>query len=343
VALRRGPYDVVHTHEEAGLFGPALARLCGVPHVYDMGNDWADVLCNYGLSPRHPLTRAAAAMEDAVIARSDVVITHFPLLAVRVASSTSTPVHTVYNISLEPEPDPSVAAALRRTWVPDGGKVVLYSGTLEPYQGIMLLLKSMAEVVRTHPHARLVVMGGQRAQIDALAEHVALLGLSDAVRLIGTVPAPMVPACLMAADVLVSPRQRGRNTPLKIFSYLRSGRPIVATDIASHTQVLDEHSCVLVPPNVFGLAEGIRSVLDDGPNRDRAIVGALALQANYGIEHYVEGVAEAYAHLGGGRAPGDRIAEAAGHIRHAAAASLTDAGNQQFLGQVAGRSIGAAV
>ena len=126
----------------------------------------------------------------------------------------------------------------------------------------------------------------------------------------------------MAADVLVSPRERGRNTPLKIFSYLRSGRPIVATDIASHTQVLDEWSSVLVPPSAQGLALGIRSLLDEGPARYQAIEGALALQTNYGIERYVGEVARAYAHVGGGETDAASISERRrSHPRHARRAS----------------------
>ena len=37
----------------------------------------------------------------------------------------------------------------------------------------------------------------------------------------------------------VSPRSRGTNTPLKIYQYLRSGKPIVATRLLTHTQVLE--------------------------------------------------------------------------------------------------------
>ena len=39
--------------------------------------------------------------------------------------------------------------------------------------------------------------------------------------------------------MLVSPRSRGTNTPLKIYQYLRSGKPIVATRLLTHTQVLE--------------------------------------------------------------------------------------------------------
>jgi glycosyltransferase involved in cell wall biosynthesis len=312
----RGHYDVVHTHEEAGLFGPALARLCGVPHVYDMGNDWADVLRNYGLGARNPLTVIAAALENAVIRRSDAVIAHFPLIADRVVERTATPVETIFNISLEADPDPALASYVRASWVPNGAKIILYSGTLEPYQGVHLLLESMVDL--RHSPAVLVVVGGRPEQVDELAKRASELGVGHSVRLLGTIPSTVIPAYLMAADVLVSPREKGRNTPLKIFSYLRSGRPIVATDIASHTQVLDEHSCVLVRPTAQGLAAGIQSLLDDGPIRDNAVEGARTLQAEYGIERYVRGVARAYEFVGGNPVNESTVMRAANRIREGA-------------------------
>jgi glycosyltransferase involved in cell wall biosynthesis len=343
-AVRRpGHYDVVHTHEEAGLFGPVLARLGGVPHVYDMGNDWTDVLRNYGLSPRNPITRVAGALENAVIAHSDLIIAHFPLIADRVAVTSTTPVHTIFNISLEADPDPDVTSAVRETWAPPGSHIVLYSGTLEPYQGLPLLLASMADVVQTHPEAVLVIMGGRDDQVHELQQKVDALGLARHVRLTGTVPSPLVPACLKAADVLVSPRERGRNTPLKIFSYLRSGRPIVATDIVSHTQVLDDWSSVLVPPSAQGLALGIRSLLDDGPTRHQAVEGALALETHYGIERYVREVARAYAQVGGGETDAAFIGRAADRIREAAVRDRSDPHSRRFLGGLVGPAAGATV
>ena len=315
----RGRYDVVHTHEEAGLVGPALARLAGTPHVYDMGNDWADVLCNYGLGGDNPAVRLAGGLENAVIRRSEVVIAHFPLIANRVESVSDTPVETVCNISLEPEPDPSVVTALREVWGANGTKVVLYAGTLEGYQGLPLLLEAMVRVGAEHPSAVLVVLGGRDGQVEELRRQAEALGVAPRVRLVGTVPSPLVPACLMAADVLVSPRERGSNTPLKIFSYLRSGRPIVATDILSHTQVLDPASCVLVAPTAVGLADGIAAALGEGPNRRRVDKGARALQAQYGIEQYVSGVCRAYQHVGGDEADAAAVGLAAEHIREATA------------------------
>jgi glycosyltransferase involved in cell wall biosynthesis len=68
---------------------------------------------------------------------------------------------------------------------------------------------------------------------------------------------------MRSAQVLVSPRIYGTNTPLKIYEKLSTGRPIVATRIWSHTQVLDESVCYLVDPDAASLAGGLLAALND--------------------------------------------------------------------------------
>ena len=63
------------------------------------------------------------------------------------------------------------------------------------------------------------------------------------------------------ADVLVSPRAYGDNVPLKIFDYLHSGKPIVATDNRAHRSVLDERIAKLVACSPTAIAEGIKYLL----------------------------------------------------------------------------------
>jgi glycosyltransferase involved in cell wall biosynthesis len=66
---------------------------------------------------------------------------------------------------------------------------------------------------------------------------------------------------IRCADVLVSPRLAGTNTPLKIYSYLRSGVPLVATRLWTHTQVLSDEESILTEPTREQFAQGICSVL----------------------------------------------------------------------------------
>ena len=68
---------------------------------------------------------------------------------------------------------------------------------------------------------------------------------------------------LRAADVLVSPRLKGTNTPMKIYSYMDSGRAVLATRLPTHTQILDESVAMLVDPSPEHLGEGLTRLLGD--------------------------------------------------------------------------------
>jgi glycosyltransferase involved in cell wall biosynthesis len=118
-------------------------------------------------------------------------------------------------------------------------------------------------VSQQRPDARLVLAGGKPEQVEQAAAHARRAGVDAVALFAGERPASEIPAYLLAADVLVSPRSRGTNTPLKIYQYLRSGRPIVATRLLTHTQVLDDHTAILTAATPAGLAEGILAALAD--------------------------------------------------------------------------------
>ena len=73
----------------------------------------------------------------------------------------------------------------------------------------------------------------------------------------GIVPPEEAIAYLTIAEVLVSPRADGTSIPLKIYSYLHSGKPIVATKYGVHTQLLSDKIAYLSEPTKESLAEGI--------------------------------------------------------------------------------------
>ena len=73
----------------------------------------------------------------------------------------------------------------------------------------------------------------------------------------------MIPSYYDVADVMVSPRVNGSNIPLKVFDYMTSGRPIVATDIPAHREVLTADRAELAAPNATALAGAIVGLLND--------------------------------------------------------------------------------
>ena len=264
LALTR-KYDAVHSHEEGGVIGVALASWLGVPHLYDMHSSLPQQVANFGYARAIWLTRLLGWCERVMIRRSRVVIVICQDLETTVRGVDGE-VPTVVIENAPGSGDVTAAAdgaAVRgRLGLARTTPVVVYTGTFENYQGLDLLYSAMAVVVRSRVDARLVMVGGEPAQIEAARLQVADLGLSAAVIFVGQQPAEDVPAYLDAATVLASPRSTGTNTPLKIYQYLRSGRPIVATRLRTHTQVLSDETSFLSEPTPQGFARAILAAFD---------------------------------------------------------------------------------
>jgi glycosyltransferase involved in cell wall biosynthesis len=178
--------------------------------------------------------------------------------------------------------------------------VALYTGTFEAYQGLDLLMEAVRCVLDRRPDMRLVLAGGEPEQIATLRAQAARLGLEQAVIFAGQRPAFEIPLFLRMADVLVSPRSTGTNTPLKIYQYLRSGTPIVATRLLTHTQVLNDDIALLMPPTAEGLAEGILRVIAEPGHASMLASRARHLaETKYSYEAYLARTREACEHLFG--------------------------------------------
>jgi glycosyltransferase involved in cell wall biosynthesis len=202
-----------------------------------------------------------------------------------------------------PGPNPVRAQA----GIPDAVPLVLYTGTFEAYQGLDLLYEAMRVVLAQFPDARLLMAGGHPDQVARARADAERAGVGAATIFVGERPAEEIPLFLEAADVLVSPRSRGKNTPLKIYQYLRAGRPIVATNLLTHTQVLDRNVAVLTDPSPQAFGAGILSVL-----RDRALAAQLSQRARrlaetrYTYEAYLGRTRDAVDPIAGAAAGGVR-------------------------------------
>jgi glycosyltransferase involved in cell wall biosynthesis len=300
-------YDVVHSHEEGSFIGVLLAWVLGVPHLYDMHSSLPQQLSNFSFSRSRLLTTFFAIMERFVIRRSRVVIVICPQLEETVrAIDPNVPVVLIENAPGSGDaPLAGSGRGVRQTLgLSADAPMVLYTGTFEAYQGLDLLFESARVVVARMPEARFVLAGGRPDQVEQARSVVQRMGLAGHVIFAGQRPAEEIPAYLDAADVLVSPRSTGTNTPLKIYQYLRSGRPIVATRLLTHTQVLSDDVAVLTEATAEGLADGIVRTLRD-PERGRTIgerARTLA-ETKYSYEAYLDRTRRACAYLSREAAP----------------------------------------
>jgi len=286
----RRKYDAVHSHEEAGLLGVWLSRRLGIPHLYDMHSSLPQQLTNFRFARNRLLRRAFERMEHSTIFGSDVVITICQDLFDHVhgmgAGERALLIENVMGGDVEEAPQLTPAGVRERWGIPATAPLALYTGTFEAYQGLELLFAAMAVARRTRPDVRLLVVGGRPDQVEAMRARAEALGAPATFT--GNQPARDIPAYVEAADVLTSPRIAGTNTPLKIYSYLRAGKPIVATDLLTHTQVLDRDTALLVPPEPQAFAAGIVRVLDDPALAER--LGSAAAErasSRYSREEYL--------------------------------------------------------
>jgi glycosyltransferase involved in cell wall biosynthesis len=195
-------------------------------------------------------------------------------------------------------------SGVREPAVPRDRPLILYAGSFEPYQGLDLLLAAFARLRQQHADAFLVVMGGLPQQVERLSALAAEHQLDGDCLVTGRVPQQVARQFAQRATTLVSPRDRGSNTPLKLYEQLASGTPLVATRIPSHTQVLNDQVCFLVEPTVEGLAQGMLDSLQDRQRRQQVVAAALALYHDkYSRAAYERGVHSLLGLLERGRAP----------------------------------------
>jgi len=300
--MARGGFDVVHAVEEAAHLVAPFARLLDVPLVMDVDSSIPDQLRESGFARRGPLPWAAALLEGHALRHAAAVVTVCTSLTQAVRARA--PGASVFQVEDAPLVEAGAAsaeevAALRASLGLDARPVVLYSGNFEPYQGVDLLVDAAAGV----PEAQFVFMGGEPAEVDAMRARAMAIGLGARGVFTGKRPPSALPAFLGLATVLASPRRRGVNTPFKVYTYMASGRPLVATRILTHTQVLDDGNAWLVDPTAEALGAGLHAALADTAEAARRAARARALvEREYSPARYAEKVRAAYAALSA-RAP----------------------------------------
>ncbi|MBN1480456.1 glycosyltransferase [candidate division KSB1 bacterium] len=292
--LRKNSYDYLHTHEEAAFFGIPLARKYGLPHLYDMHSSLPQQLGNFRFSKSKILRHLFATLERNTIEKSAAVITICPELQDYVEKhfpkQASLLIENVADNSIVFPPTQTKTSSLKKQYNVNGEKIILYYGTFEPYQGIDMFIESAARLTERRPHdVRFLMVGGNEQQVAACKAKAAKLGVISKFNFTGFVQPDMIPSFVSLSDVLVSPRLQGTNSPLKIYSYLRSGKPIVATRHITHTQILNDSVSVLAEPNPESFAEGILSILDDKVKQQQLVQAAQQLaEKHYSYDSYLQ-------------------------------------------------------
>jgi glycosyltransferase involved in cell wall biosynthesis len=273
--VRRYRYDVIHAVEEA-IFPAALLHLLTPESklIYDMDSSLSDQLTDkwHVLKPFRSLFER---LERHVVARSSITLPVCEALADKVRPwAREGRVTVLPDVPSRSEPAMGAVESLRELAGP-GITLGLYVGNLERYQGIDLLFESMLELEAQAPFI-MIMIGGEPEDVERSRLRAKFLGLSGRLLFLGKRPLEQLAGYLAEADVLISPRILGTNTPMKVAWYLQAGKAILATSIRSHTQVLDDDCALLASPTPREFAAGLRRLIYDASLRAKLGEGARA-------------------------------------------------------------------
>ncbi|MEK7643835.1 MAG: glycosyltransferase family 4 protein [Patescibacteria group bacterium] len=158
--------------------------------------------------------------------------------------------------------------------LPNGSPIVMYAGHLYDWKGARVLALAAARL----EGVKVIFVGGTESDIQSFTKKY---GMCHNISVLGQKPHSLIPLYLKAADVLVLPNSKKSDnpraipysiydtSPIKLFEYMASNRPIVASDLPSIREILDETTAVFFrPDDADDLAVKISSVLSESANAE---------------------------------------------------------------------------
>ena len=291
-AVRRLRADVVHVNTLYNLQGAFAARLAGRPlvwHIREMGADsrLARVMlrCVALLATRAvPMSQAIASTLHGCDSRVRMIYDGIDLSRFESIAGVET-VRAEFGLAGD-------------------GALVTTVGRIEPWKGQHILVEAVPEILKEHPNARILIVGGlavNKPEYErGLRTRCAELGVSG--RVIFTGIRSDIPRILAASNVLVLPSATPEPFGLTVVEAMAAGCPVVATAAGGPLEsVVDGVTGWLVPPNdPQAMAQKIRRALDH-PEEARAMGarGRQRAQAHFGVDRYAREMGDLFREVAG--------------------------------------------
>ena len=281
--------DVIHAHNyEGALVGICAKIITWRPLLYNAVNSMSDELAGYNFIKPAFLARWLASALDWFVPRiPDQITTVSAELekeliewGIPAEKITVVPAGVVLEM-FEKKGDPN---RFRQAMQIQDKKIVLYTGTLDPFQRVDYLFEAFAKLAPDFPDALLLMVCPftKAAHRDALNEQAAKLGISDKIRWVESHPLEDLPDYLAVADVAVSPRPQCPGHPVKLLNYMAASLPIVVSAGAAKGIEHLKNGYVCRDHDTSSMAEGMATLLKDHELAHRlGLAGAVTLREKY--------------------------------------------------------------
>jgi PEP-CTERM/exosortase A-associated glycosyltransferase len=241
--------DIIHAHSPVlcGLPGHAAARWRRAASVYEIRAFWEDAAVNAGrLREGSPKYRAIRALETWLARTSDALVVLCEGIR-RDVLDRGVPNERIFTVPNGVDAERFVPAPRDMRLAAELGlenkTVIGYIGTLFRFEGIPLLLESLARLTREDDSVRGLVVGHGETYAELRTLH-ASLGLGDRVIVTGPVPPRDVARYYTLVDVLCYPRESHRitelTTPLKPLEAMSMGKAVVGSSVGGLRELITD-------------------------------------------------------------------------------------------------------
>ena len=284
--IRSQRIDLVHTwNAKAHIYGGLAAALTGVPTLYHL----------HGV-PRMTISRdgLVSLLSVAAPARCTVACSAYVAGEFRRAWHSRRELEVVYNGTMPCVSTVREPRSIRAEFgIPDVASIIVMATRLQRWKGVHIFLDAAARVLKSHPEAFFIVVGGtlfglEQAYALELHQQVERLKLNRSVCLAGF--RSDVNPFYSAADIVVHSSIEPEPFGMVLIEAMACAKPVIASDSGGPREIVETGvTGLLVPPrDPEALAQAILALLRDPDRRvQMGRAGAARVRACFSTEHMV--------------------------------------------------------
>ncbi len=273
---------LIHAHlHEGALIGSVLKRVLKVPLLFDYQGSLSGESLNHDFFREASLLREIfQALERFIDRRADHIITSSDKGRQELIGDWNIAPEKVSTLIDGVDTDifraHSRSEVRRELGIPEDVKLVVYLGLFNRYQGVDLLMDSIAIVKAEAPDVRFLLMGFPDSEYRRKAGE---MGIGDVITFTGRLNYDRAPFFLSAGDLAVSPKLAQTEANGKLFNYMACGLPTVVFDNQINREILGDDGIYVEHGSAALLAKTIVATIHNsermsslsGKLRERAV------------------------------------------------------------------------